>query len=192
MVRPKAFDVDAALDAAIGVFWDKGYDGTSLDDLVAAMGIGRQSLYDTFGDKQTLYRRAIDAYREHGRAFADGHLHSAVDPIAGIRSLLEAVANRDDSTCQRGCLLLNAASEAGRDSDIARQIRLNREALYSGFTAAIRRAQATGAIPADRDLETCAHALMVTFFGLVTAARAGLDRVGRQHAVEVAVRGLTH
>lgn len=192
MARPKSFDVDAALDAAIGVFWDKGYDGTSLDDLIAAMGIGRQSLYDTFGDKSTLYRRALDAYRERGRTFAESHLHSAADPLAGIRSLLEAVCNRSDSACQRGCLLVNAASEAGRDSDIARQVRLNREALHSGFTAAIRRAQATGAIPTERDPAALAHALMVTFFGLVTAGRAGLDQAGRHHAVEVALRALTH
>lgn len=190
MARPKAFAVDTALDAAVEVFWRKGYDGTSLDDLVAAMGIGRQSLYDTFGDKQALYRRALEAYRERGRAFVEAHLHAAADPLAGIRALLMSVAERDPRACRRGCLLLNAAGDAERDPDIARQVALNRDALLAAFEIALRRASAAGNLPAGRDPAALARGLLVTFFGLVAAARAGLDPASRRLAVEQAVRAL--
>lgn len=191
MSRPKAFAADEALQAAITVFWERGYEATSLPDLLDAMGIGRQSLYDTFGDKQSLYRKALDAYRLRGQAWLDGILHEGVEPLTGIRALLQAVAERDTRSCRRGCLLLNAAGDPGRDPEIAKLVQRHTNALLHAFVSAVQRGQADGSITTRSDADTLARFLLVTFLGLVTAARTGLDRAGRQHAITVALASLS-
>ena len=82
MARPKAFDPTQALDAALATFWQRGYEKTSLDDLIAATGVGRQSLYDTFGDKRALYLRALDRYRETTQSGLRAALTSGKTPTA--------------------------------------------------------------------------------------------------------------
>ena len=190
MPRPKAFDADAALQAAITVFWERGYEATSLPDLLEGMGIGRQSLYDTFGDKPALYRAALDAYRAAGQARIDAFLGVDVDPVAGIRGLLGSVADLDPACCARGCMMLNSASDAGRDPEIARLLQRHSAGLATALQATIARGQAAGGIVAG-DTAALAHSVLVTFYGLVTAARAGLDRPARRQAVDLAMAALT-
>lgn len=191
MNRTKAFDTEEALQAAIAVFWERGYEAASLPDLLAAMGIGRQSLYDTFGDKLSLYRQALEAYRQHGQAWLDSHLHESIEPLTGIRNLLLAVAERDAQSCRRGCMLVNAPSGPERDPEITRLVHRHAAALGRAFRDSVARGQANGTIPASLDAASTAQFLLVTFFGLITTARLGLDRSGRRQAVEVAMRVLS-
>ncbi len=99
MARPKAFDTEQALEAAIGVFRERGFEGSSADMLVRAMGIGRQSLYDTFGDKWQLYCTAV---RSYGRAEHAAHLvalRSGKRAIDGITAMMERVVENADQAC---------------------------------------------------------------------------------------------
>jgi AcrR family transcriptional regulator len=190
MVRPKAFDVDAALEAAILVFWDKGYEAASIPDLLEAMGIGRQSMYDTFGDKQTLYAKALAAYAERAGTYLHRSLGPHLEPMAGIRGLLLEVGERDAKSCRRGCLLINAAVDASRDPGIARLVQEGRGAMERALHAAVVRAQAAGDIDPKRDAQALTRFLQVTHQGLVTAARSGFDAASLRDAATIALAAL--
>src|SRR2546426_12742822 len=113
MARPKEFDPRTALSAAVQVFWRNGYEKTSLDELMAAMQVGRQSLYDTFGDKRELYLSALEAYRDSTQAamqrlFGSGH------PLRDcFAALVFGIVNESRADHRRGCLPLRA--DPGRD-----------------------------------------------------------------------------
>src|ERR1700730_14950393 len=114
MARPKAFDRDAALQAALEVFWAKGFAGTSTEDLTAAMGIGRQSLYDTFGDKRRLFLEALARYNADSVAGHLADLRSAPDATEAIKTLLLRFANEPEDRRVLGCMGVNAVCEFGQ------------------------------------------------------------------------------
>ena len=121
MARPKAFDCAQALLAAMQVFWVKGYEATSLEDLLAAMKIGRQSLYDTFGDKRALFMEALVQYRELTDAYLRGCLADAPTVKAAFQRLFMQVVDEPEAHQRRGCLLINSAVElAPHDPQTAR------------------------------------------------------------------------
>ena len=99
--RPRSFDEGAALDKAIQVFWSKGYDGVTVDDLVAGMGVGRPSLYSVFGDKRTLFLRALKAYAERKGALTAEHTPLAAHPARVDRKLYEVHRHKCDG--ERKC-----------------------------------------------------------------------------------------
>jgi TetR/AcrR family transcriptional repressor of nem operon len=106
MARPKEFDPDQALDRAVELFWRKGYEATSIQDLVEALGINRSSLYGTFGDKHALYLAAIDRYCEDVVAPRVAELDQAASPRAAIRQLFLSLPTRATRRRERrGCLL---------------------------------------------------------------------------------------
>src|SRR5260370_21648017 len=114
--RPRGFDEREALEKAVRVFWTKGYDAVTIDDLVAGMGVVRPSLYAIFGDKATLFMRCLEAYAEHLGAGASKALLGPPRVGDGIRDLLSHLvesATTDDSPC--GCLLACVAP-AGDDA----------------------------------------------------------------------------
>src|SRR5207244_9423107 len=107
--RPKEFDRDAVLVRARDVFWAKGYDGTSLDDLTEAMGLGRASLYNEFGDKHSLFIQALDRYRRERFAQITEALESASSARAGIEAVFRGTVKSLWADCdRRGCLLVNS------------------------------------------------------------------------------------
>ncbi len=110
MARPKAFDQDTVLVKAMHVFWARGYAGTSLDDLVAAMGINRQSIYNTFGDKHSLFMRCLKMYWQY-------ELDRVYEGIKGdkaedrLRSMMHEISHLATSSGEMGCMLLNSLGE---------------------------------------------------------------------------------
>src|SRR5687768_16430305 len=109
MGRPKAFDRDDVLDRAMELFWQRGYEATSIGDLVDHLGVGRQSLYDTFGDKYALYREALDHYRDH-HGVPGGLDALLAGPVRrAVRDMLEFVIER--VMIGKSCMLVAAASE---------------------------------------------------------------------------------
>lgn len=132
--RPRSFDETAALDAAMRVFWEKGYEATSLDDLTRAMGLSRSSFYGTFGCKQTLFLRAVEHYSRRGirnlKEVADEAGAGAVD------AMLQALANPEGGS--RGCLLINCITElAPHDEAVAELGRRHIDQIEDIFARAI-------------------------------------------------------
>src|SRR5947207_13461768 len=104
--RPRAFDADKALDKALKVFWRKGYEGASLPDLTAAMGINRPSLYAAFGNKEELFRKVIARYVDGPASFVRKALEAPTARVAAERLLSGAIALVTDPRNPRGCLLV--------------------------------------------------------------------------------------
>lgn len=175
--RPRSFDPDVALDAAVLVFWEKGYDGTSLTDLTSAMGINRPSLYATYGNKRDLFLRAIDRYAAtHGsRAFSALRLEP--DNRIAVQRFFEASIDcaLADGT-PRGCLINTVATDAA-ETDTELRDKLLR--MFEQTDAAIARRMAANQTSYDsssRDPEQLAQMAHSVTHSIMTRARAGASR----------------
>lgn len=158
------------------VFWRSGYEGTSLDDLVRAMGIGRQSLYDTFGDKHALFLEALGLYRRRFEQGLRARLGEAVSPVAAIRELFHGVADEPAATKGRGCMVVNCVVErAPRDVEIGRFVMDNQRSLRETLRSALVRAARLGELPQGSDPASLARYLVASIQGLRLAAKADPD-----------------
>lgn len=195
MPRPLSFDPDAALEAALRLFWTRGFEGTSVQDLVEATGLSRSSLYGTFGDKQALYLGALERYarRSGGALYADLARSSAREGIARyLRRLAEAAAAEAPDEAAAGCFVVNASAErAPHDAETHARAAASRDGMLAAFEAAVRRAQAAGEIPAARDARQLAALLTATAYGLRVLARTRPPASVLAHAAEAAVAALS-
>src|SRR5713226_8810256 len=152
MARSKEFDSERALASAVNVFWRLGYENTSLEVLLREMGIARQSLYDTFGDKRALYLKAMAFYRKQTNSSLRGVLASAPTVKEGLTRVLLGLVAESREQHARGCLLLSANMErAVDDQEIARFLEDNQAEVESIFADALRRAQRSGELRAEAD-----------------------------------------
>ena len=188
MARPKAFDRDQALLAAMQVFWVKGYEATSLEELLAAMRIGRQSLYDTFGDKRALFMEALAHYRELTDAYLRGCLADAPTVKAAFQRLFMQVVDEPEEHQRRGCLLVNSAVElAPHDPATAQLVVAYQRATERLFRQALEMAQARGELAADRDVRALARYLVSAMQGLRVMAKADPNKAALRDVVGVAL-----
>lgn len=176
MARPKEFDRDQALHKAMEVFWARGYEAASVRDLVEHMGINRQSLYDTFGDKHALYLQALDRYREvETRKLFELLERSSIKKA--LRELFAGVI--EGSLCpgtRRGCFMGNAMSElAGRCEATAAKTSSNMAAVEDAFYRALLRGKKSGELKEVRDPRAVARFLCCTLQGLMLMAKATHD-----------------
>ena len=184
--RPRAFDPDDALAAALDVFHAKGYEAASVQDLVDATGLSRSSLYATFGDKHGLYLAALDRYAAAGREQM-GSLCGHDSPLGGVRAYLEGAAGgaAGGALPPLGCLMTNAAAErASRDPETARRAAAARRGMTDTFERAVRDAQAAGEVGAGRDARALAHFLTGAIYGLNGLKKAGADAEALTAVVE--------
>ena len=174
MARPREFDREVALERATSVFWAKGYTSTSTEDLLAAMEIGRQSLYNAFGDKRALYLEALERYQ---RATTSGHLQrlkAPVSPLAGVKALLLGLIAEDDRQRAMGCMGVGAVSEFGAGDPALAELRARVEpVLYSSLVKRLREGQAQGEIDTSMNPKEAARFVQMTMTGLQLAARSG-------------------
>lgn len=174
MARPREFDREAALQKAIDVFWTKGFAATSTDDLKDAMSIGRQSLYNTFGDKRSLY---VEALRSYQRAVTSEHLNRLGTPqsaIDGIENLLVGLISEDNDRRALGCLGVGSVNEFGAsDSELAVLREKITPVLHQKLVARVREGQVSGEIDPALDAEEAAVFVQMMMTGLQTAARGG-------------------
>ncbi|MEV0442089.1 TetR family transcriptional regulator [Streptomyces spectabilis] len=182
MARTKEFDPDAALQAALELFWSKGYEATSMADLVAHLGVGRASLYATFGNKHELYLKALDRYAQTREPELVEELSRPGPALPGVRILVRRfAAEASAADCRRaGCFITNTAAElAPHDEAADRRIERNWEGLETLLRAALTRARAQGEIPDDRDPRALARMLLVLLQGIrvVGKVSGGPDRV---------------
>jgi len=192
MPRSKSFDEDAVLDQAVQLFWERGYEGTSLADLETHLGLGRQSLYNTFGDKQALFLKALERYR---RMAAGGALADLNAPGAGLEAIraffrggvesLTAAGNR------RTCLVVNTILERGsEDPDALLRCNHARDELERAFRRALAKARASGELSDSIDIEATATLLVVQDYGLNVLAKTGATAEELRAAVEALLAGL--
>ncbi len=174
MARPREFDRDAALQKATEVFWAKGYAATSTDDLLDAMQIGRQSLYNTFGDKHSLYVAALDAYQ---RKTLTGHfqrLNAPASPLAGLSALLTGLVVDDDDVRALGCMGVGSTCEfSTSDPELVELRNASHLRLQNTLRARIREGQATGEIDPALSADGTADFIQLTMTGIQLAARGG-------------------
>jgi TetR/AcrR family transcriptional repressor of nem operon len=190
--RPRTFDRDAVLDDALEVFWHQGYEATSVQDLVDAMGIHRASLYNTFGGKHALYLEALRRYEREWMEGLLGTLRDADDAPSAVRALLERVADEAASCPKQGsCLLTNAATERGHhDEDAAERIRANFQRIEDALCDVLERGRARGALPDAVKPRAQARSLLTTIQGLRVLARTSPLRDTLQDVVEQSMRAL--
>lgn len=187
MARHKEFDRDEALHKAMEVFWARGYEAASVHDLVEHMGINRQSLYDTFGDKHSLYLQALDRYQavESRKVFELMERPGSVKKA--FRNLFTGVV--EGSLCdgqRRGCLMNNAMSElAGRCAATAEKTRHNMAAIEEAFYRALLRGKKAGELKTLREPRAMARFLYNSFQGLTLMAKATQDRKVLEDVVKV-------
>lgn len=174
MARPREFDRELALARATGVFWAQGYSVTSTEELLAAMGIGRQSLYNAFGDKRALYLEALERYQG---ATTSGHLHrlkAPASPVAGIEALLLGLIAEDADQRTMGCMGVGAISEFGAGDPALAELRARVEPVLSFcLVERLRDGQAQGEIDPAMNAEDAARFIQMTMTGLQLAARSG-------------------
>ncbi len=187
MARPKEFDQERALHRAISIFSQKGFAATSTDDLMRAMDLGRQSMYDTFGDKRALFLKALEVYVTEKVRSINVELQTPGSPLASIRRALVHFAERRDLSSTDGCMGINAICEFGmRDDDVTRIIRTAAKAQRHTLMDTLRRAQKEGELAARTDIESLADFFESTLAGIRIAAKAGKTRPALRRIAEVA------
>ncbi len=204
--RPKEFDRKDALERAMEEFWAKGYEATSVSCLLEAMGINRGSMYDTFGDKRSLFLEAIGHYRQTVAApliETIGHyrqtvaaplietLNGAGSPLGNIRRTLSEFAELAASDGGRGCLVTNTTVEiAPQDAEIAKAMKSALIAVEEAFRKALSRAVERGELGRRTDARCLARFLANTLHGLVVLSKAKLGRQTRNDVIKVTMAAL--
>ncbi len=188
MGRPRNFDLDAALERAMELFWRQGYEGTSLDDLTRALGITRPSLYAAFKSKEALFLRALDLY-EARAGYREAAL-TAPTARAYARALLEGAADlHGDKRNPPGCLGVQGALACAPESDAIRKELIRRRKIGESIIRdRLKRAKAEGDLPADADPADLARFLSIVIYGITVQAAGGATRKELRSAAEIALR----
>jgi AcrR family transcriptional regulator len=187
--RPREFDLDQALDAALNVFWRKGFEGATLPDLTEAMGINRPSLYAAFGNKETLFLRAMDRYSEGPeRCMAAALALPTAREV--VEQLLRGAAKRfSDPDNPAGCFMVQGALACGDSADpMRREMAARRNAAVEVLRKRFKRAIAEGDLPADAHAGHLARYVATILHGLSVQAAGGATRKEMQGVVEIALR----
>lgn len=168
MPRKREFDPDQALDAAMAVFWRKGYEATSIADLVEAMGINRFSLYNTFGDKHALFVQALERYGERAVTKILGPVEAVDASLPQLRRYFDILlAGPGPQAPNNGCLMANSAAELGASDAVARTlVKAHFRRQTAAFRNALRNAVAKGEARSDLDIERTAESLTISVQGL--------------------------
>lgn len=186
MARPREFDLDAAIDRAMDVFWANGYDGASLPDLLDGIGITRGSLYKAFNDKRSLFLLVLARYEEQAVTPAVAHLSNVEvgDGWERIRTLFAGVVAGVKKGDRRGCLLCSAAAgPASEDPEIAEIVRQSLSRMRRAFETALA-ASPRHATLSDAEVRGAAEALVVQYVGLRTMARSQAPLISLERAVK--------
>lgn len=189
MARPRTFDEDRAVDAAMKSFWTFGYEGTSTQDLCEATGLGRSSIYNTFSSKRDLFDRALRRYMETKTAKQLELIQRSDLPIRErVRQILWDAVEPDPAD-PLGCLVVNTLVElAPHEPEVAEALDRDHVVKIQALTTAFRAAQAAGEIDADHDPTALADYVSVVLSGLRVAARAGATRAAQEAVVTSALR----
>lgn len=187
--RPRTFDTEQALDRALEVFWRKGYEGTSICDLTAAMGINPPSLYAAFGNKEALFRRALDRYAEKKGAFVREAL-AARTAREGIAAILHGTVRfLTDKSNPAGCLLVQGIAGAGEHAQCIRdELNARRATTQKAMRDRLKQAKDDGELPEDADPAALARYFSTVTQGMAIQAAAGASRKELERVADMALR----
>ena len=187
--RPRAFDMDQALNRALDVFWRKGYEGASICDLTAAMGINPPSLYAAFGNKEGLFRQALDRYA----AMHDVFLQEAL-ALPKVKDCIAALLRRTaealtDKSSPAGCLLVQGIAGSGEHAKcISDELCARRAANEKAIRERLKRAKTEGDLPKDADPAALARFVATVTQGMAVQAAGGASRAELRRVAETALR----
>jgi TetR/AcrR family transcriptional repressor of nem operon len=191
MARPKQFDREDALTKAIGVFRKHGYASASTEVLLEGIGIGRQSLYDTFGDKRRLYLEALRRYNLESVSAALAHVESAASTLKGIENLLVDYATQKPAEHALGCMGINSICEFGvGDSEVGEINRASGATLQTAFAKALRKAKAAGEVPESLQERDAAQFILATLAGMKVQAKGGASAATLKQIARFAIQAL--
>jgi TetR/AcrR family transcriptional repressor of nem operon len=189
--RPTEFDRQEALEKSMDLFWRNGYEATSLAELIEEMGIGRQSLYNTFGDKHSLFIEAAKHYINSNGQHILNVLQADGSPVGNIRKMLEQVIEFLVSGECRGCLVTNSIVElAPHDEEVHKIVLLMVKRVEKTLQATLDRAVEAGEISVQTDTRAMARFFNSTVHGLVVLGKSSASRSVLKDVVKVAMTTL--
>ncbi len=186
--RPREFCADKALAAALRVFWTRGYEGASLTELTEAMGITRPSLYACFGNKEALFRKALDLYETEKLAYMQTALEAPTARGVAERLLHGALANQSSSCDPKGCLGVISSVACGAEAEtIKAEVVSRRASSMSALVQRFERAKQDGDLPDNVEAEALTHYLLALMQGLSVQAGAGMSCADLGRMVDTAL-----
>jgi AcrR family transcriptional regulator len=189
MARPREFDEDRAIEAAMRAFWATGYEATSTQDLCAATGIGRSSIYNTFHSKRDLFERALRRYMATKDDRTIALLESDAEVHEKVWTLFSWVVDAEEGD-PLGCLVVNSMVERPDDQEIADLLRRNQELRLGALRDALDAGRRAGEIGADRDPAALAQFVVATINGMQVLARGGADRTALEAIATTALTAI--
>jgi TetR/AcrR family transcriptional repressor of nem operon len=190
MARPKTFERDAALESAKMVFWRQGYSATTTDDLRLAMGIGRQSFYDTFKSKHDTFIEVLDRYNSGRCAKLSDILSQHESPLRALAAIMDDIANEDPETRGRGCIGVSSVCEFGTsDKRVHETNQRAGEVWKKVFIRLLSEAKAAGEIRSSLDEEAAALYLQAMLVGIRVTARGGVKPKYLRNIAAIALEG---
>ena len=192
MARTKDFDEDEVLTRAMNLFWSRGYNATSMEDLVSGLGISRSSLYDTYTDKHSLFIKALENYQQMGYATLQETANNPGPAKETIRKLIElSTEGLLAGKQQKGCFMLNAAVEvAQHDKEVKNLVHRNDQLMGELFYQVIQRGKKNGEIKNPRDAKALSSFFLNTVKGLQVTAKSSPDKSVLDDIVTMAVSTL--
>ena len=189
MARTKEFDTDEVLSKAIDLFWDKGYNGCSMQDVVDGLGLSRSSIYETFGDKRQLFLEALRKYQREGLEALEEDINTTSDIRLALAKVFQSVLpESNDSPLQKGCFMVNSAVElASQDSEIAEIVKVNRLEVEDILCKAIEKGQQSGQLAATLAPRSIARFFYSNLSGIRMMARSGADRKTLEDIIRVSL-----
>ncbi|KRE55866.1 TetR/AcrR family transcriptional regulator [Paenibacillus sp. Soil750] len=177
MARSKEFDEDAVLLKAMRLFWEQGYEKTSMMDLVSQMGVHKRSMYDTYGDKHSLYIKALKRYNEMIEKSVRSLVNGACSAEEAIRLLLEMAVNQDKNELPKGCLMVNTAVEmATHDPESKLWVTQNFTSSEQLIRELIEAGQQSGELDKSLDAEMLSYYFNNAYTGLLVMSKTTDDK----------------
>jgi TetR/AcrR family transcriptional repressor of nem operon len=192
MARTKDFDENEVLAKAIQLFWHKGYNGTSMQDLVDGLGISRSSLYDTYTDKHTLFIKALESYQKAGAAKIECIINQDIPSKDIIRQLLALTTGElMDDQQQKGCFLVNAGVEvAPHDEQVNQMVCQNDRQMEEAFYQVIKKGQDKGELNAGQDARALSRFILNSVKGMRVTAKSTTDKAFFEDIIKLTISAL--
>ena len=192
MARKKEFDEDELLEKAVGLFWLKGYNATSAQDLVDCLGINRSSIYNTYTDKRTLFKKSLNHYQVKQTNAMIAMLGKAENAKKVLKQIFsDLILESDEDPLLKGCFMVNTAVElAGHDAEIGDIVNKNNKSVEDALTKLIEKGQLDGQFSTKSDARAFARFIFGNITAIKVAARSGTTKKALEDMAEIALSAL--